>query len=113
MGESYCREECSALRKAGTRCTPCPAPTLLPDCQAAVNAYLVCSTQWVYSPVGRAGLNYSASQSATDAHRDALQLPQWDALLPDLQTIEHAILQCDREHRDREAARRAAERPKP
>jgi hypothetical protein len=88
------------VRRNG-RCTECPAPTLLPESEPAIAAYLACSTQWRAGSGGRTGLDYPACELATRALRDRLALAPWPELLPDLQLIEHAILQCDREHRER------------
>lgn len=106
-----------------TRCKECPAPSVLPECQASVAAYIAVSTQWRTGGMGhRTGLDYAAVIRALETY-----LPRWrreeaqrtppatlwrDAdlaeMLEDIATIESAALVGDREIRDRATSSKGA-----
>lgn len=110
MGESYCRQ---CVTETGRRCEGCPRPPLLPEAQTAVAAYLVCATQWRFGGMGsRTGLDYAACKVALETHNDT-DPPAFAPLsevLQQLQIIERAMLECDREAAERDRANREAGR---
>ncbi len=106
IGPDYCRSACGAKRCAG-----CPAPALLPDVVPAALAFGLVRTQWVVGGIGgRVGLNYPACFATWAVHREPLQLPPDPELHLDVMTIEAALLKCDSERADADAAARERDR---
>lgn len=100
---AYCRKVCGNVR-----CPECPAPTLLPESQPAVAAYMKCATQWRVGFSGRVGLDYTACMDVLRRNfpRWREQHPQFegitvDDVFDDLQVIEQAMLGADNEARER------------
>lgn len=107
----YCRTVCK------TRCKECPAPLLLPECQAGVAAYTAVSTQWRIGGIGaRTGLDYAAvirtlelylprwqrEESAYPGARAVWRDAELGELLEDIAIIESAALCADHERRERD-----------
>lgn len=66
---------------------------MLPDARQAVDAYLLCSTQWDSAAMGgRTGLRYSDCIATLGMYRDKLGIDDVADVFTDLQTIEHALL---------------------
>ena len=86
------------------RCEPCPEPDLLPESLPAVELYLRCQTQWVYSGMGqRTRLDYAGVDVV------ARRIEADNETFEDLQIIERALLSVDREKAEKQASMKAEE----
>lgn len=76
---------------------------MLPEARAAVDAYLLCSTQWAVAPMGgRTGLRYGDCIGTLTLYREQLGVDDVTAVFAHVQTIEHALLTAWAEQREAE-----------